>query len=63
MKALSIIAILFSLIAILYTLTIMAGDQIQRSVEFSVPILIAVLYLLSFSIVAMVSAFKKKKNV
>ena len=63
MKALSIIAILFSLIALLYTVTILKGDQIERSVEFSTPILISVLYLLAFSIVAVVSAFKKKKNI
>jgi hypothetical protein len=60
MKALSIIAILFSLIALLYTVTILKGDQIERSVEFSTPILISVLYLLAFSIVAVVFAFKKK---
>jgi len=63
MKALSIIAILFSLIALLYTVTILKGAQIERSVEFSTPILISVLYLLAFSIVAVVLAFKKKKNI
>lgn len=61
MKALSIIAILFSLIAILYSLTILKGDQINRSVEFSVPILIAAVYFLAFSIVSIVRAFAKKK--
>lgn len=61
MKALSIIAIFFSLIALLYSVTILKGDQINRSVEFSVPILVAALYFLAFSIVSIVTAFKKKK--
>ncbi len=61
MKALSIIGIFFSLIAILYSVTILKGDQINRSVEFSVPIVIAALYLLAFSIVSVVAAFKKRK--